>query len=336
MELVIDARKIKDFGIGVYIENLIKGLKDRIDFYLLCYKEDLSFENCVYVKSKGYSLYEQWEIWRVLNRLKPELFHSPHYVFPLLYKGKIVITVHDVIHLLFPQFFSKAARTYAKFMLSRGVTKAEIIITVSRKSKEDIIRLFPEAEDRITVIHNGINPVFFIPPNEEEKRWAEKFSPYILAVGNNKPHKRFGLLLREFSRVREKFPELNLVIAGWEGINEDGIYTVGKITKERLAALYHKAELLVHPALYEGFGFPPFEAAACGTPVISSKVGAVEEILGENVLYFEEENLADVILYAFRNRDKINSMAINAQEITKSLTWEKSAEKHFEIYRRLL
>ncbi len=336
MELVIDARKIKDFGIGVYIENLIKGLEGKINFSLLCYKEDLSSENCTYVKSRGYSIGEQWEIWRVLNRLKPELFHSPHYVFPVLYRGKIIITVHDVIHLLFPRFFSRAARTYAKFMLSRGVTKAEIIITVSKKSKEDIIRLFPEAEGKITVIHNGINPVFFAEPPQEEKRWAEKFSPYILAVGNNKPHKRFGLLIKQFSRVKEKFPEINLVIAGWEGENKNGIHTVGKVTKERLAALYHKAEILVHPALYEGFGFPPFEAAACGTPVISSKVGAVEEILGDSVIYFEGEDIAESILYALKNMDKIKEMGKRAQKIVKDLTWESSARKHLEIYRRLL
>lgn len=336
MELVIDARKIKDFGIGVYIENLIKGIEGKINFSLLCYERDKESGSCVPVKSKGYSLKEQWEIWRTLQKLKPHLFHSPHYVFPIAYRGRIIITIHDIIHILFPRLFSRAARTYARFMLSRGVTCAEKIITVSKRSMDDIVKIFPKAADKIIVIHNGISPVFFEPPEDVYWNWVKGFSPYILAVGNNKPHKRFPLLIREFLKVKKQVTELNLVIAGWKGIKEKGIYTVGKIPKKKLVALYSAAEFLVHPALYEGFGFPPFEAAACGTPVLSSRVGAVEEILGDTVLYLEDENISEAILYALKNKDKIKEMGERAKSIVRNLTWEKSANKHLKLYRSLL
>lgn len=336
MELVIDARKIRDFGIGVYIENLIKGIEGKINFSLLCYERDKKSGRCITVKSRGYSLEEQWEIWRVLHRLKPRLFHSPHYVFPIAYRGRTIITIHDIIHILFPRFFSRAARAYARFILSRGVTRAEKIITVSKRSMDDIVKIFPGAADKIIVIHNGISPVFFNSPEEKILEWAKEFSPYILAVGNNKPHKRFPLLIKEFLKVKKQVPELNLVIAGWEGIKDEGVYTIGKIPKEKLVALYSEAEFLVHPALYEGFGFPPFEAAACGTPVLSSRVGAVEEILGDTVLYLEDENFSEAILYALRNRDKIKEMGKRAKLIVRNLTWEKSADEHLKLYRSLL
>ncbi len=338
MDVLLDGRKIRDFGIGVYIENLAKEITGKIAISFLCYEKDKALfgENCRVVNSKGYSITEQWEIWRAVKKAKPKLFHSPHYVFPILYKGTIVITIHDIIHLLFPQFFPKGANLYAKFMIGKATKRAAAVITVSERSKADIIKFFPEAEYKVHVIHNGINEIFSKDPSNEDLLWAEKFYPYILAVGNNKPHKRFPFLIKEFKKVRENFPQLNLVIAGWDRKVEDGIITLGNVSKEKLSALYRKAELLVHPSLYEGFGLPPFEASACGTPVLTSKVGAVEEILGEDMLYFEGEDLGEKIIFALNNVKKMKCLARNAKGKVKDLTWKSSAEKHLSLFRSFL
>ncbi len=338
MDLLIDARKFRDYGIGTYIQNLAAGIKGKLEAGFLCYPEDRSFFNgkCWTVKSRGYTLKEQWEIWRKLSSIPHRIFHSPHYVVPLLYRGTLMVTVHDLIHLLFPHFFPKGGILYAKFMISSAVRKAKVIITVSEKSKQDILSLFPRSRDKIRVVYNGINPVFFSRPQEEKLQWAKGFSPYILAVGNNKPHKRFSLLIEEFRRLKGEFPEIKLVIAGWKGDFGEDTITLGKVPLRDLAALYHEALVLVHPSLYEGFGFPPFEASCFATPVVSSKVGAVEEVLGDGVFYFEGEELYPVLKYVLENYHEAKKKAMIAMERAKKLTWEKFAEDHLNIYREFL
>ncbi len=338
MDLVIDARKIRDYGIGIYIQNLALGIEGKIDVGYLCYPEDRSLlpSRCWSVRSRGYSLREQWEIWRKLARIPHRIFHSPHYVVPILYRGKLVVTVHDIIHILFPKFFPKGAFFYAKFMLSAAVKKASVIITVSETSMRDIISHFPGAEGKIRVVHNGMNPVFFSKPSEERLEWAKGFSPYILAVGNLKPHKRFSLLLKTFARIRGEFPELKLLIAGWKGKAGEGVVTLGKVPIRDLAALYHEALVLVHPSLYEGFGFPPFEASLYGVPVVSSRVGAVEEVLGGGVFYFDGEELYPVLKYVLENYEQARERARRARERAATLTPERFAREHLEIYRGIL
>ncbi len=335
----MDARKLRDYGIGVYIQNLVEGLQGKIEMGFLCYPEDRGKlpGRCWTVKSRGYSLGEQWEIWRHLKKIHHRIFHSPHYVFPLLYRGNLVVTVHDIIHILFPRFFPRGASAYAKFMMSRAVKRARTVITVSSRSARDLSTRFPAARDKLRVIHNGLSPVFFTPPSPERVKWAQGFSPYILAVGNNKPHKRFPLLIEVFQKIRKKFPQLTLVIAGWKGDVPEGVETLGKIPLKALVALYARAEVLVHPSLYEGFGFPPMEASCFGVPVITTRVGAVDEILGEEVYYFEEREDLEVLLEeVLRNPERAREKALRARERVKDLTWEKSARGHLEVYRRLL
>ncbi len=338
VDVLIDARKLRDFGIGTYIQNLAEGLREKAEMGFLCYPEDKGKlpGRCWTVRSRGYSLREQWEIWRTVRKIPHRIYHSPHYVFPILYRGNLIVTIHDIIHILFPQFFPRGASMYARAMISRAATRAKYLITVSFRSARDISSRFPAAEKKLRVIYNGLNPVFFQAPSRDRVDWARSFSPYILAVGNNKPHKRFPLLIKVFERIRKKFPGLKLLIAGWKGPVPEGVHTLGKIPLKDLAALYAEAEVLVHPSLYEGFGFPPMEASCFGVPVITARVGAVDEILGEDAYYFEGEEELEVLLEeVLKHRDQAKERARRAKEKVRGLTWERSSAEHLEVYRSL-
>ncbi len=336
--IVWDVRKIEDFGIGVYIKGVLSSLPADLKVELLGFERHRNLLPLPFhpVKAERYSLCEHFELALKLRRLRPCLFHSPHYVFPLLYRGRMFVTIHDTIHVLFSHLFRPGAGAYAKFMIKQALRRSERIITVSERVKQALSEMAPSSSWKIRVIHNGICDEFFQPVREDLVKEATSYRPYILAVGNNKPHKGFGLLKEAFMAVRQRHPSLRLLFAGWEAPAEDGIVYLGRLPLEKLKAFYSEALLLVHPALYEGFGLPPFEASALGVPVISTRVGAVDELLEGCVLFVREgdrEDLVEKILYALENIDRMKKMAEEARRRVKQLTWRRSAAAHLELYR---
>ncbi len=338
--IVWDVRKIEDFGIGVYIKGVLSNLPPELKIELLGFERHRGLLPYPFhpVKAERYSLAEHFELAFKLHNLRPCLFHSPHYVFPLLYSGRMIVTIHDTIHVLFSHLFRPGAGLYAKFMIKQALRRAERIITVSTRVKQALSEMEPSCSWKIGVIYNGIADEFFQPVEEGLVKEAASYSPYILAVGNNKPHKGFGLLKEAFKAVRQRHPSLRLLFAGWEAPPEDSIIYLGRLPLERLKAFYSKALLLVHPALYEGFGLPPFEATALGVPVISTRVGAVDELLEGCVLFVKEgdqQDLVEKILYALENIDKMKKMAEEARRRVRQLTWHRSAAAHLELYREV-
>src|SRR5215470_9408247 len=228
----IDARKLKDFGIGTYIRHLLDAIGRREEsreyrFRVYTRKADREaltalpehFEIAT-EDSPGYSLSEltrfAWRLWR--DRL--DLFHATHYVLPPLWKSRSVVTIHDIIHVLYPQFLpSRAAHLYARLMIRRSLDHADRIITVSYNSKRDLTDYFRVPPGRIEVIYNGVSPLFRpdVPP-EERRRVAEKLrlpSPYLLFLGGEKPHKNVQNVLRAFAEARRKRSSPHaLVLAG--------------------------------------------------------------------------------------------------------------------------
>ncbi len=338
--IVWDVRKIEDFGIGVYIKQILYHLKEKKGIVLIGFKKHAGILPFPFfeVKAERYSIREHFELPRILKSLSPCLFHSPHYVFPLFYKGKLVVTIHDTIHILFSHLFKPGTGLYARFMINKALAQADRIITVSKRVADVLAEMASKNAEKIKVIHNGIDPLFFFPPKKEALSKTAKYKPYILAVGNNKPHKGFDLLKRVFRKIRQKYTDLNLLFAGWKEEDEEGIYHLGFLKPEELKAFYVNALFLVHPALYEGFGLPPFEAAALKVPVISTPVGAVDEILQDGVLYVvpgREEDLYDKIVYALENPGEMKKRAAMAQERAKKLSWEKAALQHAKLYEEL-
>jgi len=364
----IDIRKLRDYGIGTYIENLISQfsrLDSKNKYILFCRPQDRealpplgdNFSSVV-DGSPNYSLREHLSLpWRA-KRLNLDLYFSPHYVLPLLTPCRAIVTIHDVIHLLFPENLPhKGAYYYAKFMIGRALAKAEKVVAVSHHSRADIQRLFPGHATRIEVIHNSIDPHFFHQPSEDEllrvKRRFQIDYPFILFVGNVKPHKNLTNMLKAFSLIRGRQERrLKLVIAGAERdkspetikiIDSLDLYQevrfLGYVNKEELCCLYHLAELFAFPSFYEGFGLPPLEAMACGTPVLASNLSSLPEVLGDAALMvnpYQVEEIAEGMQRLIEDTALREELIKRGAQQVKRYSWEDAARRYLMLFAQIL
>lgn len=310
MRIAIDARKLHDFGIGTYIRNLLRHLArmDRdTEYVLLCQERDRQIapslgENfrSVVDGSPPYSVREQVSVPLALNREHVDLFHAPHYVLPPLARCRSVVTIHDCIHLMFPQYLpNRFALRYARGSLWMATRVSNRILTVSEASKRDILRFFDVPAEKIAVIYNGIDDRFWSEPSEDEvRRVRQRYQledDFVLYAGNVKPHKNLERLIDAFHLVRQGgLDHLKLIVIGDEiskyaelrrAVHRYNLHKyvrfLGYMPDETLAVLYRLAGVFVFPSLYEGFGLPPLEAMASGTPVVTSNVSSLPEVAGD-------------------------------------------------------
>jgi len=325
MKIAIDARKWRDYGIGTYVRNLVRHLA-RLDrettYFLFCDRSDQAVlrdlaENFVPVVegSAGYSLREQISIPLQLRRLGADLLHSPHYVVPLLGRTPCVVTIHDCIHLLFPQYLpNRLAAKYAELMMRKAIERSALVFTVSEASRRDILRFFPRTEpDRVCVVPNAIDPALLADPGADEMdRVRERYQirgRFVLYAGNIKPHKNLSRLVEAFALLKQRpgFDDLKLLIIGDEasrygslrrsveaaGVRPE-VRFFGFVPESTLAALYRLASVFAFPSLYEGFGLPPLEAMACGTPVVTSRLSSLPEVVGEAAVLVDPYSVEDI------------------------------------------
>ncbi len=364
MRIAIDVRKLHDFGIGTYIRNLLKylaRLDQETDYVLLCRPEDQAGIRTlgpnfrpVVDTSRPYSIAEQITIPFRLLRERVDLFHEPHYVLPPLVPSRSVVTIHDCIHLMFPQYLpSRLAYGYARASLWMAARRAQRIITVSETSKADILRFCNVPADRVAVIYNAIDDRYATPPTEEEMhRTRERYQlhgPFALYVGNIKPHKNLERLIDAFHLLRlEGFERLQLLIIGDQiskypalrrSVDHFKLHKhvrfLGFVPDQTLAALYRLATVFVFPSLYEGFGLPPLEAMASGTPVVTSNISSLPEVVGDaaelvdpydahSIAAGMKRVLSDPALRAtLRERGPIRA---------RTFSWEASVTRIREIY----
>ena len=323
--IAIDARKWRDYGIGTYVRNLVRHLA-RIDnattYFILCEPPEeaeirVLGENFVPIveSARGYSIEEQLTIPRHLRKLGAELFHSPHYVLPLRCPAPSVVTIHDCIHLRFPQYLpNRVAHTYARYMIGHAARSARRILTVSEASRNDILHFFPKTDPgRISVIANAIDESLLVAPGDEElAQVRERYQihgRFVLFVGNIKPHKNLARLVSAFALVKKRagMDDLKLIVIGeeaggfvslrrlveTEGIRRD-VRFFGFVPDPTLAALYRLAAVFAFPSLYEGFGLPPLEAMACGTPVVTSNTSSLPEVVGDAAVLIEPESIESI------------------------------------------
>jgi glycosyltransferase involved in cell wall biosynthesis len=324
MRIAIDVRKINDFGIGTYLRNLIRHLPNLDtdnEYHLLCYRRDeellrslsTSFE-LAFVKAQNYSLSEHITIPLRLRKIRANLYHAPHYVLPYNTPCRSVVTIHDVIHLLFPQYLpSRFAVHYAKHMIGRALDKAELVMTVSKASKRDLLGFFDVPETKIRVIPNGIDPAMTLALDPTElDRIKQRFQLHgrtALFVGNIKPHKNVERVIRAFAKLREdpQFSDLTLIVVGDEISKYPSLRRTvernhvranvrffGFVPERTLVGLYRAADVFVFPSLYEGFGLPPLEAMANGTPVVTSKISSLPEVVGDAALTVDPYNVDEI------------------------------------------
>ena len=324
MRVAIDARKLHDFGIGTYIRNLLRQLAriDRqTDYVLLSGAQDMDVASqlgpnfrAVLEPSPNYSLREQLHVPWVLRRERPDVFHAPHYVLPPAVLCRSVVTIHDCIHLMFPQYLpNKMAYAYARASMWAAVKRSDRILTVSEASKRDILHFFNVAPEKIVVVYNAIDDHFWLtPPDEEVARVRERYQldhQFVLYVGNIKPHKNLVRLIESFAELRRTgFEELKLLIIGDEisklpslrrAVHGHKLHKhvrfLGYVSDDTLRVLYRLAALFAFPSLYEGFGLPPLEAMASGTPVVASNQSSLPEVTGDAAVLVDPYDVASIV-----------------------------------------
>lgn len=368
MRIAIDARKLRDYGIGTYVRNLLRHLS-RIDqtteYVLLCRGADCATveelgENfrAVPEPAPSYSIREQLRIPLDLRREGIDLFHAPHYVLPALVPCKSVVTIHDCIHLRFPQYLpNRLAYAYARSSLWIATHRSNRVLTVSEASKRDILRYFRIPENKIDVIYNAIDERFGeIPSADEVLRVRERYQlndPFVLYAGNIKPHKNLERLIEAFHTMRRGgLDTVKLLIIGDEiskyaalrrAVHKYKLHKhvrfFGFVPDKTLAVLYRLAGVFVFPSLYEGFGLPPLEAMASGTPVITSNVSSLPEVVGDAALLIDPYE-PDAIAQAMRRvltepalREDLRQRGLRR---VQEFSWDRSIRRVHEIYQEVL
>jgi glycosyltransferase involved in cell wall biosynthesis len=368
MRIAIDARKLHDFGIGTYIRNVLHGLA-RIDqqteYLVLCRPSDVDAIGevgpnfrAVAESARPYSVAEQVHIPLTLVRERAHLLHEPHYVLPVATRCRSVVTIHDCIHLMFPQYLpGRLAHLYARGSMWRAARHSDRIMTVSEASKRDILRFFDIPPEKVTVIYNAIDERFLSPPDQERMELVRQRyqlnHPFVLYVGNIKPHKNLERLLEAFARVRAAgLDELRLVIIGDELSKYPPLrqavhrYRLEKYVRffgfqpyETLASFYRLARVFAFPSLYEGFGLPPLEAMACGTPVVTSDVSSLPEVAGGAALLVDPHDtgsIADGLQRAVTDSALRAELIAKGQARARQFSWAESVAAVHRIYFEVL
>jgi glycosyltransferase involved in cell wall biosynthesis len=296
---------------------------------------------------KPYGIYTQFRLPNILHRMRPELYHCPHYAAPGYFAGPMVLTIHDLIHLRFPQDHGLKHRLFYRWVVGPAARRAGAVFTVSQHSKNDIVELLKVDPDRVVVTPNGVGPAF--KPLEEAERKtapAELGLPgrYILGVGNAKPHKNLAALVQAHRLLKERDPEAPaLVLVGLDNPRQAGIQRDDEVVLKahlddaELARAYGAATAVCIPSLYEGFGLPALEALACGAPLVVSNRASLPEVVGEAGLLSEPEPepLAQALAKLLGDETLAQQFRAAGPVQAARFTWSQTARRTLGVYRRV-
>jgi glycosyltransferase involved in cell wall biosynthesis len=289
-----------------------------------------------------------------------DIFHSTDFVLPPVRGARTILTVHDLTFMRLPQCAEAGLRAYLNKVVPRSIERADLVLADSQSTQDDLIELLGVSPDKIEVVYAGVERRFHPMEGEmalqrAKKRYGLDF-PFILSLGTLEPRKNFSGLIEAYALMRDKGQvtrdrDLKLVIAGGKGwlyheifarVEELGlgneVIFPGFVADEDLPALYNLAELFVFPSLYEGFGLPPLEAMACGTPVVTSNRPSLPEVVGEAGLMVEATNslgLAEAIERVLTDENLHREMREKGLQQAVKFTWEAAAGKLLDVYKRL-
>jgi len=367
LKVAIDGRMISYTGIGRYIQNLVANLPviDAENSFSVVSNDarpstQVSPPNLEYQKTMihipVYSLREQSLLPVEMGRTGADLLHYPSFNMPLFNSRPAVVTIHDLIYYLHPEACpNRLAHMYARFIFKTISGRVRRIITVSEFSRDEIVEHLGIDPVKVAVVYNSVSPVYAPVEDEERLDRARKHygidGDYVFYVGNHQPRKNLERLVEAFASLVGKTGHL-LVIAGKVDPRRSGLYAmaeearfkgrvrfIGRVDDEYLPALYTMATMLVFPSLLEGFGFPPLEAMACGTPVLTSNAASLPEVVGGAGITVEptsvdeiaggmERLLSDPVLRA--------ELSAKGLERSKAFGEREAAEKTLSVYRDAL
>lgn len=350
--LLVDARKLRDWGIGTYIRGLLAGLAERGGFEVVALVRAVDAAQLpggvrpVLSEAPHYSLGELVSVRAAISRERPDLFHAPHYVVPFLPPRATLVTIHDLMHLHRVEHAGTAKHAYARVMLGRAVRNAARILVNSEATRSELCAFAPEAAAKVRVTPLALDPRFLEPILSVPARFSE---PYALFVGNDKPHKNLEGLLKAFGRTRAP---VRLVLAGGpeetRGARADRIARhglqdrcddLGFVPDADLPALMAGAALLVLPSFAEGFGLPALEALAAGAPVVCSDLPALREATGGSALFADPsrpETFAAAIDHLLEDASVRARLVVRGREHAALFTRAKLAERTAAAYAEVL
>jgi glycosyltransferase involved in cell wall biosynthesis len=247
------------------------------------------------------------------------------------------VTVHDLVPVLFPETMTPWSRLYGRATMKRVLQAADLIVTPSNDTANDLTSILRVAEDRVRVVWNGVDEIFFSTPGIETAPTA----PYVLFVGTPEPRKNLPRLVEAMDVLRKRGHPHKLVIAGGGGwghvrLSADAVELAGRVTDEKLLSLYANAACLALPSLHEGFGLPAAEAMAAGTPVVVGNRGALPEIVGTAGVLVDPEDvnaIASGIERCIAERETLTSAG---RARAAEFTWEKAAAGMVAVYGELV
>lgn len=355
---MLDARWLS-MGIGAYTFNLVKQLAPRTDlrFRAITLPQHAATlrpycDEVGVVDASMYSIKEQLDMPRAARDSK--VLHVPHYNAPLLYKGVLLVTILDLTHILDDSYKkTMKSRVYAKPMLKTVSKKARHIFTLSDYSRRTIVEHLQVAEEKVTVVYCGVGAHLFPEPLDRAREVVQRefgiTRPYILFVGNLKPHKNVAGLMRAYALMRKRrTTECDLVIVGEDAAGGPGLRHLAcelaiaanvrfaaRVSDEVLRCAYSAAELTVLPSFEEGFGLPVLESMACGTPVACSRAASLGEVGGDAAEYFDPYDIESIagavarVLESPSERERRRQLGL---QNAARFTWEGCAERHLGVY----
>ena len=287
-----------------------------------------------------------------------DITHFFNYIVPPFVHGKKVVTIHDMVYKAFPETMNSKTRILLNLAMNKSMKRADAVVTDSEFSRSEIIKYFPQYRDKVEVVPCGVDCDMFKPVQdrsiiEKVKANHNIKGKYFLYLGTLEPRKNLTRLVKAYeilSRRKEDCPLL--VLAGGKGwlydeifeeVNKSGlgdkVIFTQYIPGEEICPLMNGAEAFVFPSLYEGFGMPPLEAMACGTPVIVSGSASLPEVVGDCGLIvdaYSEESIADAMGKIANNEELRKQLSEKGIIRAREFSWKKSAEKLYTIYERLV
>ncbi len=345
-------------GIARYVYELLRCLAERPsdhEFFILVNRDSPldslampSHMHLTKVKGSWISLQQQWELPRILRELKIDLLHAPSFMAPLACPCRLVMTIHDLNHMVLPQFYTPFHQFYYQIFVRSCIRRSRFILTVSRFSKEEIVRNLKIPRDKVYVTYNGVAS-HYLPITDQEQidyvrdlyELPEKF---IFCVSNNKPHKNVLQLVRAFCHSRVDIPlvlacpvDTNIIRIAETYNKKHLIYFSKFIAEIHLPSVYSMTHLFVYPSTYEGFGLPPLEALACGTPVVVAHSSSLPEVVGNAAIFtnpFDYRDIARALEVGVYDEDLRAQLKSRGVDHAHKFSWRTMTDQTLAIYEK--
>ena len=358
MIITIDLRMWSSSGIGKVLQNTIPSFIrnfSNINFILLGNKEILDKLdwpiNVVEIRkfdAKIYSLSEQIDAIKIIPK-NTDLLWWPHWNIPLFYRGKLVTSIYDAFHLRIPWSVKNLLKNvYTRLLFYFLAKKSSMTLTISKFSKNELIELTQIDSSNIHIVYPSVDQEWHEPiPKNNSKSY-----PYIIYVGNVKPHKDLITLIKAFIKNSKLIKHKLIIIGKEEGFisgdkdvksyannHSDKIIFTGWLDDTLVREYVFNADLMVFPSNYEGFGIPPLEAMACGCPVIASDIPVIREVCSESVMYFRSGDIDDLsikISELINNKELQESLISKGFNLVKKYNWNKSIKEINDKFANLL